>query len=152
MAIVEEVRDELTRQGRDGAAKVQTWLAESPIGVRGISVGDSAATAVFRHLQADAVSVQRNRGERASIALAASDPSLVLVANDKGALWVALHELWQPGERVVTVPVFLRRLCDVGSLARPAATDLVNLHHLRRPTWWADWVSQPEPGGGVPLR
>jgi hypothetical protein len=90
----------------------------------------------------------RGKGERESIALAAHDPGLVFVANDRNAMWLALQELHAPGERMIGVPVFLRRLRDGGAL-EPGAIDAV-MHHWsgRRPTWWADWRASTEPPPG----
>jgi hypothetical protein len=87
----------------------------------------------------------RGHDERESIALALHDPSLVFVANDKNAMWLALQELHAPGERIIGVPVFLRRLHEANALS-PTTIDQVMWHWKgRRPTWWADWRSGIEP-------
>lgn len=82
---------------------------------------------------------ERGKGERASIALAAHDPSLVLVANDRNAMWLALAELHHAGERMIGVPVFLRRLHDQAGLVPDAIDAVLGCYPGRRPTWWADW-------------
>jgi hypothetical protein len=81
----------------------------------------------------------RGRGERASIALAASDADLVFAGMDKGAMWIALRELWTPGERMIALPVFLRRLVDAGAFSGDAADDVMRHSNQIFPTWWADW-------------
>jgi len=81
----------------------------------------------------------RGQGERESIALALHNPSLVFVANDRNALWIALHELHAPGERLIGVPVFLRRLHEVGALSPACIDEVMRRWRGRRPTWWADW-------------
>jgi len=81
----------------------------------------------------------RGRGERASIALAAHDASRVLVANDRNAMWLALDELHLPGERIIGVPVFLRRLREQAALTVEAIDGVMGMRQGRRPTWWAAW-------------
>jgi hypothetical protein len=60
---------------------------------------------------------------------------------DKGGMWLALRELWAPGERVISLPVFLRRLVDGHALAGEAADDVMRRSNHLLPTWWADWRS-----------
>ncbi|MGN6110814.1 MAG: hypothetical protein ACTHU0_37275, partial [Kofleriaceae bacterium] len=83
------------------------------------------------------------QGELASIALAATDPGLVFVSTDKGAMWIALRELWMPGERLLGLPVFLRRVVETGAIAGDVADDVMVSSQLPRPTWWADWRAGP---------
>jgi hypothetical protein len=65
--------------------------------------------------------------------------SLVFVANDKNAMWLALAELHLPGERMIGVPVFLRRLYEQAELPVEAIDAVMDLRMGRRPTWWARW-------------
>ncbi len=60
------------------------------------------------------------------------------MANDKNALWLALRELHAPGERLIGVPVFLRRLVE-GGLPIDAADDVLGECGTPTPTWWRDF-------------
>jgi len=63
---------------------------------------------------------RRGRGERACAALAATNSDLVFSGMDRGGMWIALRELWFPGERLIALPVLLRRLVDAKALtAKP---------------------------------
>ncbi|HEU4412238.1 MAG TPA: hypothetical protein VFS43_43750 [Polyangiaceae bacterium] len=98
----------------------------------------------------------KDRGERASIALAAHDPSLTFVTNDDGAKKIALRELWAPGERLLALSVFLRRLFDQSALVDPAILDGIMTKaysSAKRPTGWASWragVLSGTSGGALP--
>ena len=64
------------------------------------------------------------------------------VANDKNGLWIALRELWMPGERLLGLAVFLRRLFEQSTLEDPLILDEVMSvagGPAQRPTWWAPW-------------
>lgn len=138
LAIGDEVSKELKRSRRDGE-RFKAWFAGGQIASLAIAV-DSEVDATFQALLPPAT--ERGKGERAIIALAAHDPSLVLVANDRNAMWLALAELHHAGERMIGVPVFLRRLHEHAGLD-PAAIDAVmGCYPGRRPTWWADWRSK----------
>ena len=50
-----------------------------------------------------------------------------------------LRELWAPGERLISLPVFLRRLVDDGALGGDAGDDVMRRSNQMLPTWWADW-------------
>jgi hypothetical protein len=56
-------------------------------------------------------------------------------------MWSALRELWAPGERLISLPVFLRRLVDARALEDEAADDVLRRSNQIVPTWWADWRS-----------
>jgi hypothetical protein len=112
-------------------------FASSPIRVIPVlALSDAEATQ-------DALSLnksRRGRGERASIALAVHDPSLIFIANDKNAMWNAIAEL-HGAPRVLGVPPFLRILRERASLSTDAIDDVIGRWNGRRPTWWADWRS-----------
>lgn len=135
IAVCEEVRDEAAK--KIGQARLQAWLDGSRIDVRGIVLG-SPAHATLTDLHPD-MSILKDLGERASIALCAHDPALVFVANDKKALWLALRELHLRGERLVGVLVFLRRLHEDAGLAPGAMDDIVKISQHSTPTWWRDF-------------
>lgn len=100
LAIADEVSKELKRSRSDGE-RFSAWFAGGKIASLAIEVG-SEADATFQALTPPTAG--RGQGERASIALAAHDPSLVLVANDRNAMWLALAELHHAGERMIGVP------------------------------------------------
>lgn len=140
MAIVDEVRVELENDRERGGPAFRKWLAVSSIDVRSIEIGSDAA-ATFAQLVHPATP-SKGRGERASIALAASDAGLTLVSHDKNGMWMALREIWMPGERILGLAVFLRRLIEYGALEEPVVLDEVmsiGVDAAQRPTWWAAW-------------
>jgi hypothetical protein len=141
LAIAEEVGKELKRSRRDGD-RFRAWFTGGRIASLAIGVG-SEVDATFEALTPP--TTERGKGERASIALAAHDASLVLVANDRNAMWLALAELHQPGERMIGVPVFLRRLHEQAALAPEALDAVMSCYPGRRPTWWADWRAKLQP-------
>ena len=136
MALVAEVREELENDRERGGRAFKRWLAGSNIEVRPIAVGSPASITLTQLL--NPASPSKNRGERASIALSASDASLALVTNDKNGMWIALRELWMPGERILGLPVFLRRVFEQGALKDPVVLDeVMSVAAVQRPTWWA---------------
>lgn len=128
--IAEIVRDELSEDATRGAL-FDRWLPTSHLGVISIAVG-SPAEALWKRLQPRVT--QRGRGERASIALAATHGDHVFTGMDKGGMWLALRELWGPGERLISLPVFLRRLVDGNALAGDAADDVMRRSNQHLPT------------------
>ena len=98
----------------------------------------SDADIVLSHLEIGLTTI-RGKGERASIALAATNHALVFTGMDKGGMWIALRELWSPGERIIGLAVFLRRLVDSGALPGEAADDVMGQSKQVLPSWWADW-------------
>jgi hypothetical protein len=153
MAVVDEVRQELERKNLGGQS-FKRWLPGSNIQVRSIEVGSEPSTTFAQLL--NPAKASSDRGERASIALAAFDPSLTFVTNDKGALQIALRELWAPGERLLTLVVFLRRLFDQAALVDLAIVDEMIARAYRpseRPVWWASWraaILSGVPNGAPP--
>lgn len=136
--IAEEVRQELTNAPQLGARFVR-WLGGSGLGVLPILIG-SKADQILVQLQ-PAASVSSDAGERASIALASADPSLIFVTTDKAASLLALRELWTPGERVLALQPFLRRLVDADALPGDAAEDVLRQSNQATPSWWPAWRS-----------
>ena len=65
----------------------------------------------------------------------------MFVGMDKGSMWLALRELWTPGERLLSLPVFLRRLVEGRALQGQVADDVMRCSNQIFPTWWADWRS-----------
>lgn len=134
-AIVELVRDELAADPTRGAL-FERWLPTSHLEVIALEIG-SPAEVLWARLQPRVTS--RGRGERASIAFAATNIDFVFAGMDKGGMWLALRELWAPGERLISLPVFLRRLVDGRALAGEGADDVMRSSTQLLPTWWADW-------------
>lgn len=152
MVIVDEVRRELENDRDRGGKAFKRWLAASNIELRSIEVGTPASATLSEML--NPVSPSRGRGERASIALAASDASLTFVTHDRGGMWIALREIWSAGERLLGLAVFLRRLFDQGVLQDPTSLDEVMslaVDPAQRPTWWAAWRASlvPSVAGGT---
>jgi hypothetical protein len=141
-AIVDEVRQELARDPTRGGL-FEHWLPASQLAVLAIAIG-SAADAWLNRLQVG-VTGARGRGERASIAICATRDELVFTGMDKNAMWLALRELHAPGERLISLPVFLRRLVDTQALGGEAADDVMRHSRQTFPSWWANWLSAPRP-------
>lgn len=118
-AIVDEVRGELAGDRTRGTL-FERWLPQSHLQVIGIELG-SPADLLLTRLRAG-LPAEDGRGERASIALAATNTDFVFAGMDKGAMWIALRELWAPGERLISLPVFLRRLVEGARLWAPLPT------------------------------
>ena len=135
-AIADDVRAELAADPARGPV-FQRWLPASHVEVLSIVVG-SATDAVLTRLQTAMVTT-RGRAARASIAIAASNPELVLVSMDRNAMWIALRELSTPGERLLALPVFLRRLVDAVAFSADAADDVMKQSQHVLPAWWAYW-------------
>ena len=147
MALVDEVFRELKVDPHRGGRTFTHWFGASKISVLPIEVG-SPASMTFARLRdlrppnSNLPPPNKDRGERASIALAASDLSLTFVAHDKNAMWIALREIWEPGERLVGVPVFLRRLFAASALSEPVIADeIIAQIKPAQPTGWAEWRS-----------
>jgi hypothetical protein len=86
LAIADEVESELRRSSQDGA-RFKAWFARGVIRRLAILVGSEVDQTYQRLLPP---TTGRGKGERASIALAAHDASLVFVASDRNAMWLAL--------------------------------------------------------------
>ena len=136
--IVDEVRGELAADPTRGAL-FERWLPLSHLEVIEIALG-SPADNLLASLQTGIVA-RGGRGERASIAVAATNHELVFAGMDKGGMWIALRELWPPGERLVSLQVFLRRLVDARALGGDTADDVMRRSNQVFPTWWADWLA-----------
>lgn len=145
MAVVDEVYRELKLDPRRGGKAFTRWFDASNIGIRPIEVGSPASMTLAQLRQmgppnSNLPPPNKDLGERASIALAVSDPSLTFVAHDRNAMWIALRELWMAGERFVGVPVFVRRLFDAEALIEPEVADeIIAQIKPAQPTWWASW-------------
>jgi hypothetical protein len=140
MAIVDDVRRELERDRERGGRAFQRWLDASSLRVLPIEVGSPVSTTLAALL--NPATPDKGRGERASIAFAAHEASTTFVTHDKGGLWIALREVWAPGERLLGLPVFLRRLFEAKALTDPGTLDdLISIAVAaeQRPTWWAEW-------------
>lgn len=135
MAVADEVIVELNKHPSDGGRFKKAFEGGSIASIE-IVVG-SDVDAIYESLKTS--TSDRGKGERASIAIAAHDPSLVFVANDKNAMWLALAELHAPGERMIGVPVFLRRLQEQANLSTDAIDAVMRVWNGRRPSWWAPW-------------
>ncbi|MBI4818388.1 MAG: hypothetical protein HY791_19135 [Deltaproteobacteria bacterium] len=143
IVIVEEVRDEVVRHPRYGAAFAER-LPRSPLEVEGLALGSSEA-GLYAQLHPDP-SRSKDKGEHAAIAWAAHHADLVFVANDKNAMWLALAELHLPGGRLIGVRVFIRRMSELfGAFSRAAAVDIARASRGKEPTWWAAWLATLPP-------
>ena len=138
MALVGEVRVELRNDRERGGASFEKWLAGSALTVRDIELGSPEHVTLAQLVKP--LSPKDGLGERASIALAAHDPTMTFVANDRNALWLGLREIWSPGERLLGVVPFMRRLFDSKALVDPKVLDdVVALVPFQQPTWWPSW-------------
>ena len=157
LEIVDEVRRELEQDQYRGGKAFATWLAGSNISIRRIPVGSEAAATFAQLLHPK--DPLKDLGERASIALAASEPHLTLVTHDKNALWVAIREIWRNPAQLMGIAPFVRLLFEQGALTDPdIADEVIKLSGPKeqRPTWWASWSAAlglpvPLPAAATPL-
>ncbi|HRI65324.1 MAG TPA: hypothetical protein PK156_13840 [Polyangium sp.] len=147
LAIVDEVRKELENDPTRGGKSFRKWLDSSNIKVQSISVGSASSYTLIDLIPKSkgGESIVKGLGERASIALAAHDASLVFVTHDKNAAWMGLRELWMQGERVLRFAVFLHRLWTERAIVDPSVLeDVMKAAHQTDepwPTWWPGWFS-----------
>ena len=130
LCVVEEVKVEIDRRDPPG----KRWWERSRIDVRAIALGSPA----HRTLVALGLPSGNGLGERASIALAAHDPSLSFVTSDKNAMWIAVRELHGPALRYESFSGFLR-YARAAALPWPVIDDAYRESGLPQPTWWASW-------------
>ena len=85
----------------------------------------------------------KDQGEAASIAVAASDEDLLFVTGDKTAVLWALNELFHKGERVMRVPIFARTLLERDALDSKTVQGIAEraASHGAVPSWWASWIA-----------
>jgi hypothetical protein len=143
LAIVDEVRRELEADAHRGGKPFATWLVGSNISIRRIALGSEAAATFAQLLHPK--DPHKDLGERASIALVASEPALVLVTHDKNALWIAIREIWRGSAQLMGIAPFMRLLFEQGALTDPdIADEVLKLSGPleQRPTWWASWRTE----------
>lgn len=138
LAIVAEVRDEAARHPTYGA-RFTKWLPGTQIGCLEIALGSKAHVVLAELTQAQTTT--KDMGERASVALASTIRDLVFVTHDTNATVLAHRELFERGERVIGLAVFLRRLAEDAGTSPVALDDVmqVSQHGKRPPTWWPSW-------------
>jgi hypothetical protein len=137
LAIVGEVRDELLADTKRGGAAFTKWLATSGIEVKELLLGSPAANTLAQLTSGAATA--KDLGERASVALSLDEAGLIFVTHDKNGAWLALRETWSPGERLLGVAPFLRRLYEAKALTDATVLDDVIIHAEPRPSWWGAW-------------
>jgi hypothetical protein len=143
IAMVAEARDEL-RDSKKHGQRFRKWERSARLLVKEIDP-ESRAAELLNQLHPD-VTISEHLGERASIAWAAmSAPAPVFVTNDGGAQRIALRELFQEGERLLGLHVWLRRLHEQAQLPariidKVEATAVAPKDRsVIRPTWWRTW-------------
>ncbi|MFT4626107.1 MAG: hypothetical protein ACI8PZ_004779 [Myxococcota bacterium] len=132
-----EVADPVSRRPRVLAAarRARATLDASNIHVESIPLGGPEA-ALYAALRQGRTS-PNDAGECASVALASCREHHVFVTAEKGAVVLGVHEL---GERVMTLPWFLRRLVEAHALSAAAASEIRERDRMSAPAWWADWI------------
>lgn len=150
MAVAEQVFDEVTlvrTTDSDALVGKKRRAAAALQGARLTKIEILPGTPEATLMQALLAPLQtvreKDHGEAASIAVAASDADLLFVTGDKTAVLWALNELFHTGERVMRVPVFVRTLFDRGALladeVRQVAEKAAN--HGAVPSWWRSWLT-----------
>lgn len=137
LAIVGEVRDELAADNKRGGPAFAKWLTGSGIDVKELLVGSPAANTLAQ--LTSGVATAKNLGERASVAQSLVEPGFIFVTHDKNGAWLALRETWAPGERLLGVAPFLRRLVEAKALTEAAVLDDLIPYADPRPSWWGAW-------------
>lgn len=150
LAAAEAVKDELERAPKYGS-RFKNWIGTTAIAVVPIIALSDVHTHLLA-LQPDPTKL-KDKGERASIAIAGQDPNFAFVANDKAALWLALHELHQREARIIGVRVFLRRMYEETQMAPNVIDEVARAAQGPVPTWWNDWrrsIESPSHTGSRP--
>jgi len=129
-AVAEKVLDEVTVPKRDDSGDVVGKKRQAAKILAGSRIRTVTLT-------------DKDQGEAASVAAAASDSNLVFVAGDKVAVLWALNELFNSGERVMRVPVFIRLLHEKRALEPGTVREVADraTSHGTIPTWWASWLA-----------
>jgi len=149
MAIAEEVYEEVTHPKAGHSPELigkkrQAKLALDAGWIRTIEILPGSESAILKQqlLAGHQTLKDKDRGEAASIAIAASDAGLLFVTGDKTAVLWALNELFHSGERVMRVPVFVRTLFDRGALPGAVVKRVAEraAGHGVPPSWWASWL------------
>lgn len=150
MAVAEEVFDEITlpkphdTPGTVGKKRqAAEALKDAPITKLELLPGTPEAKLIQSLLAPLRSVTEKDQGEAASIALAASDARLLFVTGDKTAVLWALNELFHTGERVMRVPVFVRTLFDRRALPANAIRQVAEraVSHGATPSWWPSWLA-----------
>ncbi|WP_437276345.1 hypothetical protein WME90_34570 [Sorangium sp. So ce375] len=150
MAVAEKVFDEVTLPKPDDSSdlvgkKRQAAAALDGARIRKIEIlpGTQEATLMQALLAPLQTVKEKDQGEAASIAIAASDAGLLFVTGDKTAVLWALNELFHTGERVMRVPVFIRTLFLRGALPASAVKQVAAraASHGAVPSWWQSWLA-----------
>ncbi len=137
LAIVGEGRDELGADSKRGGPAFAKWLATSGIDVKELLVGSPAANTLAQ--LASGAATAKNLGERATVALSLVEAGFTFVTHDKNGAWLALRETWTPGERLLGVAPFLRRLYEAKALTDATVLDDLIPFAEPRPSWWGAW-------------
>lgn len=137
--VLDEVRRTDPRK-RPWATRIKAWNPPAALEVFDMVLGDPIFERWTRlraqYAAGDKTGV-RDDGELVCIAHAMGDPSLILVAHDRNALWRATHEV-RPHARVASALVFFDALLACGAVDRAIRDGLGELGSVRdhRPTWW----------------
>lgn len=150
MAVAEKVFDELTLPKVDDSGDIVGKKRRAAAALQGARItrieilpGTREATLMQALLAPLQTVKEKDQGEAASIAIAASDANLLFVTGDKAAILWALNELFHTGERVMCVPVFVRTLFERGALTASAVRQLAPraVSHGATPSWWQSWIT-----------
>jgi hypothetical protein len=149
MAVAEQVFDEVTLPKADDSSDLVGKKRQAAIALRGSRIAQveilpgTPEAVLMQALLAPFQTIKKDHGEAASIALAASDPSLLFVTGDKTAVLWALNELFHTGERVMRVPIFVRTLFERGVLDLTTLKGVAEraASHGAVPSWWASWMA-----------
>lgn len=150
MAVAEKVFDEVTLPKADDSSDLVSKKRRAAAALQGVPIakieiipGTREATLMQALLAPLQTVREKDQGEAASIAIAASDARFLFVTGDKTAVLWALNELFRTGERVMRVPVFVRVLFDHGALPAKAVRQMAAraASHGAIPSWWQSWLA-----------
>lgn len=150
MAVAEKVFDEVTLPKADDSSDLVGKKRQAAAALRGAAIAmieiipGTPQAALMQALLAPLQTVkEKDQGEAASIAIAASDARLLFVTGDKTAVLWGLNELFHTGERIMRVPVLVRTLFERGALPAIAAKGVAQraASHGAVPSWWDGWVA-----------
>lgn len=150
MAVAEKVFDEVTLPKSGDSSALVGKKRQAALALRGARInkieivpGTLEAELMQSLLAPFQGTKDKDQGEAASIAVAAGDLTLLFVTGDRTAVLWALNELFHKGERVMRVPIFIRRLFEHRALDKETVKGVAirAASHGAIPSWWSSWMA-----------
>ncbi len=142
---VAEVANELEKERSwgDGFKKLKDELVTAGHCEVHELIVDTPEATLYKEMQRTRTQItNKDKGELASIALAAFHPHLVFVTEDWGAIKLAIQELPELPARVVRTAAWLRSVRQQGAmLDQDGLERWAQKRTGQLPRWWNDWLN-----------